>query len=359
MMKDERLCKQDPIRIAAGRVFMLVAAESFRTYLQRRRRQLTRRLQRQQGWGLVLALLVVYLICCEGLSARSGAESSGWLLVLPLVGGGLYSFGAGVIWLLRQRWSAPRTGQGSRRSTDLLAQLISLPHLALAALLWLGLAVWGEHLLPLFIQQKPQLLVGLVLSWLLAQGGMFLQPGGMVEAGQLWKEYLQELRRSVLEPCYQRLESCRQALRFYQAIWQDLQLEEMEAQHLLQLFSESLRISWPLQVYAQQVHHCGQQLSALLAQMQERVERLEQLLLDVELELEAHSPLQTQPQPINLLAEDWAGWQELDVQELVCLNQELLGTDRSLQGLTQALQGWAAQALPLEVQPGRWLGSLG
>ncbi|MFQ3612569.1 MAG: hypothetical protein SNJ68_02490 [Cyanobacteriota bacterium] len=258
---------------------MLIAAESFQTYLHRRRRQLTRRLKRQQGWGLVLALLALYLIRCEGLSPRQWAGQTWWLVLIPLLGGGLYSLGAGLIWILRHQWLAPASGQGSRRSTHLLAQMISLPHLALAALIWLGLAVWGEHLMPLLVRQKPQLLAGLLISWLLAQGWIFIRPGWMVEAGQLWTDYLQELRGSVLQPCYQRLETCRHSLRLYHAIWQDLQLEEMEARHLLQLFSESLLPpTWPLQIYAQQVHQCCQQLSGLLAQMQERVERLEKVL---------------------------------------------------------------------------------
>jgi hypothetical protein len=253
--------------------------------------------------------------------------------------------GAGVIWMLRQRWSA-----------QLLAEMISLPHLTLAALIWLGLAVWGEHLSPFLLRQKNQLLAGLLISWLLAQGWSFFQTGWVVEAGQLWADYLQELRGSVLQPCYQRLETCRLSLHLYHAIWQDLQLEELEAQHLIQLLSESLLpLTLPLKVYAQRVHHCCQQLAALLAQMQERVERLEQVLLNVELELASHQLLQAQPQPINLLAEDWASCQELDLQELVCLNQELLGTDRSLQGLTQELKGWADRAIPAGLK----LGSLG
>ncbi|MGQ9837837.1 MAG: hypothetical protein ACUVRV_07685 [Cyanobacteriota bacterium] len=337
---------------------MPIAPESFQAYLHRRRRQLTRRLKRQQGWGLVLALLALYLIRYEGFSPRQWTGQTWWLILIPLLGGGLYSLGTGLIWMLRQQWFTPVLGQSSRRS--LLAQMVSLPHLALAALIWLGLAAWGEHLMPLLVRQKPQLLLGLLISWLLAQGWIFIRPGWMVEAGQLWADYLQELRGSVLQPCYQRLETCRHSLRLYHAIWQDLQLEEMEAHHLLQLFSGFLPPStWSLQVYAQQIHHCCQQLAALLAQMQERVERLEQVLLDVELELDAHQPLQTQPQPINLLAEDWAGWQELDLQELVWLNQELLGTDRSLQGVTQQLKGWVDQAIPLGVKSGQWLGSLG
>ncbi|MEN9221688.1 MAG: hypothetical protein Q6M04_04555 [Thermostichus sp. BF3_bins_97] len=334
---------------------MSIAAESFQTYIHRRRRTLTRRLKRQQGWSLVLALLALYLLSCEGIPPRQWTGQPLWLVLIPLLGGGLYSLGTGVIWMLRQR------SQGSRSSTQLLAQMISLPHLALAALIWLGLAVWGEHLLPLLARQKPQLLAGLFISWLLAQGWSFLRPGWMVEAGQLWADYLQELRGSVLQPCYQRLETCRHSLRLYHAIWQDLQLEEMEAQHLMQLLSESLPPpTLPLQVYAQQVHRCCQQLSALLARMQERVERLEQVLLHVELELASHQSLQAQPQPINLLAEDWAGWQELDLQELVWLNQELQGTDRSLQGLTQELKGWAEQTIPVRLKPGLpWQGSLG
>ncbi len=340
---------------------MSIAAESFQTYIRRRRRTLTRRLKRQQGWGLVLALLALYLLSCEGLPPRQWTGQPLWLIVIPLLGGGLYSLGTGVIWMLRQRWFAQGSASSAQSSAQLLAPIISLPHLALAALIWLGLAVWGEHLLPFLARQKPQLLAGLFISWLLAQGWSFLRPGWMVEAGQLWADYLQELRGSVLQPCYQRLETCRHSLRLYHAIWQDLQLEEMEAQHLMQLLSESLLPPvLPLQVYAQQVHHCCQQLAALLAQMQERVERLEQMLLNVELELASHQSLQAQPHPINLLAEDWAGCQELDLQELVCLNQELLGTDRSLQGLTQELKGWADKAIPVGLKTGsHWLGSLG
>jgi len=341
---------------------MSIVAESFQTYLRRRRRLLARRLQRQQGWGVVLALLALYLLSWDapgqaGLLPHLWRGQPLWLVVIPLLGGGLYSLGVGLIWMLRQR----RLPQGSAGSAQLLAQMISLPHLALAALLWLGLAIWGEHLLPFLAQQKPQLLAGLVISWLLAQGWSFLQTGWVVEAGQLWADYLQELRSSVLQPCYQRLETCRRSLHFYHAIWQDLQLEELEAQHLIQLLSESLLpLTLPLKVYAQRLHHCCQQLAALLAQMQERVERLEQVLLDIELELAAQQPLQAQPQPINLLAEDWANCQELDLQELVCLNQELLGADRSLQGLTQELKGWADRAIPAGLQLGsRWLGSLG
>ena len=341
---------------------MSIAAESFQTYLRRRRRRLAHRLQRQQGWGVILALLALYLLSCDGLGEggsppRLWTGQPLWLVVIPLLGGGLYSLGAGLLWMLGQR----RLPQGSAGSAQLLAQMISLPHLALAALLWLGLAIWGEHLLPFLARQKPQLLAGLFVSWLLAQGWSFFQTGWVVEAGQLWADYLQELRGSVLQPCYQRLEACRRSLHLYHAIWQDLQLEELEAQHLIQLLSESLLpLTLPLKIYAQRVHHCCQQLAALLAQMQERVERLEQVLLNVELELASYQLLQTQPQPINLLAEDWANCQELDLQELVCLNQELLGTDRSLQGLTQELKGWADRAIPAGLKLGSpWLGSLG
>lgn len=329
---------------------MSIVAESFQTYLRRRRRLLARRLKRQQGWVVVLALLALYLLSWDALGEDGSLSHLWrgqplWLVLIPLLGGGLYSLGAGVIWMLRQRWSA-----------QLLAEMISLPHLTLAALIWLGLAVWGEHLSPFLLRQKNQLLAGLLISWLLAQGWSFLQTGWVVEAGQLWADYLQELRGSVLQPCYQRLEACRRSLHLYHAIWQDLQLEELEAQHLIQLLSESLLpLTLPLKLYAQRVHHCCQQLAALLAQMQERVERLEQVLLNVELELASHQLLQAQPQPINLLAEDWASCQELDLQELVCLNQELLGTDRSLQGLTQELKGWADRAIPAGLK----LGSLG
>jgi len=334
---------------------MSIVAESFQTYLRRRRRLLARRLKRQQGWGVVLALLALYLLSWDapgqaGPLPHLWRGQPLWLVVIPLLGGGLYSLGAAVIWMLRQRWSA-----------RLLVEMISLPHLALAALLWLGLAIWGEHLLPFLAQQKPQLLAGLVISWLLAQGWSFLQTGWVVEAGQLWADYLQELRGSVLQPCYRRLETCRHSLRLYQAIWQDLQLEELEAQHLIQVLSESLLpLTLPLKVYAQRVHHCCQQLAALLAQMQERVERLEQVLLDVELELASRQSFQAQPQPINLLVEEGVHCQELDLQELVCLSQELLGADRSLQGLTQELKGWADRAIPAGLKLGSpWLGSLG
>jgi hypothetical protein len=312
-----------------------LVAESFQTYLRRRRRLLARRFKHQQGWVAVLALLALYLLGWEALG-KSKLLPLPWLVVIPLLGGGLYSLGAAMIWRLRQRCSA-----------QLLAEMISLPHLALAALIWLGLAIWGEQLSPFLLRQKNQLLAGLVLSWLVAQGWSFLRPGSMVEVGQLWADYLQELRASVLQPCYCRLEACRQALRSYQAIWQDLQLEELEAQHLVQLLSESLLpLALPLKVYARQVHHCCQQLAALLAQMQERVERLEQVLLEVELELASRQPFQAQAQPINLLLEEGIPCQELDLQELVCLNQELLGADRSLQGLTQELKGWAEKAIP-------------
>ncbi len=341
---------------------MSIVAESFQTYLRRRRRLLARRLKRQQGWGVVLALLTLYLLSWdapgqEGPLPRLWREHPLWLVVIPLLGGGLYSLGTGLIWMLRQR----RLPQGSAGSAQLLAEMISLPHLALAALLWLGLAIWGDHLLPFLARQKPQLLAGLFVSWLLAQGWSFFHPHWIVEVGQLWREYLQELRASVLQPCYRRLETCRHLLHLYQAIWQDLQLEELEAQHLIQVLSESLLpLTLPLKVYAQRVHHCCQQLAALLAQMQERVERLEQVLLDLELELATYQPLQAQPQPINLLAEDWANCQELDLQELVCLNQELLGADRSLQGLTQELKGWADRAIPAALKlQSQWLGSLG
>ncbi|MEN9238487.1 MAG: hypothetical protein Q6K80_09770, partial [Thermostichus sp. DG_1_6_bins_120] len=318
------------------------------------------------------ALLALCLLGFEGLSLQPSAR---WWLVL-IVGGGLYSLVAGVIWW-RQQFSATLEDLGQRSlgqtgwysaETPMLAHLINWPYPILTALIGLGLALWGESLMPLLVWPKPQLLVALFISWLLAQGRSLFRPSWMVEVGQLWKDYLQELRGAVLQPCYQRLETCRQSLLSYQAIWQDLQLEEMEAQHLLQLFSESLLpLTWTLQVYAQQVHHCCQQLADLLAQMQERVERLEQVLLDVELELEAHQPLEIQPQLINLLVEDSLDWQELDLQELVCLSQELLGTDRSLQGLTQELKSWVDQALPVGVKKNsvpltptwRWLGSLG
>ncbi len=334
---------------------MSVVAESFQTYLRRRRRLLARRLKRQQGWGVVLALLALYLLSWDalgegGLLLHLGRGQPLWLVVIPLLGGGLYSLGAGMVWMLRQRCSA-----------QLLPEMISLPHLALAALLWLGLAIWGEQLSPFLLRQKNQLLAGLVMSWLLAQGWSLLRSHWIVEVGQLWRDYLQELRASVLQPCYRRLESCRHSLRLYQAIWQDLQLEELEARHLIQVLSESLLpLTLPLKVYAQRVHHYCQQLAALLAQMQEQVERLEQVLLDVELELASRQSFQAQPQPINLLVEEGIHCQELDLQELVCLNQELLGADRSLQGLAKELKGWADKAIPAGLKLGLpWLGSLG
>ncbi|MFS8885744.1 hypothetical protein [Synechococcus sp. H70.2] len=318
-----------------------MVAESFQTYLRRRRRLLARRFKHQQGWVVVLALLALYLLSWDVLG-KNKLLPLPWLVAIPLLGGGLYSLGAAMIWRLRQRWS-----------TQLLAEMISLPHLALAALIWLGLAIWGEQLSPFLLGQRNQLLAGLVISWLVAQGWSFLRPTSMGEVGQLWADYLQELRASLLQPCYRRLEACRQALQLYQAIWQDLQLEELEAQHLIQLLSESLLpLTLPLKVYAQRVHHCCQQLAALLARMQEQVERLEQVLLEVELVLASRQPFPAQSQPINLWLEEGLPYQELDLQELVCLNQELVGADRSLQGLTQELKGWAEKAIPAALKLG-------
>lgn len=153
---------------------MSIVAESFQTYLRRRRRLLARRLKRQQGWVVVLALLALYLLSWDALGEDGSLSHLWrgqplWLVLIPLLGGGLYSLGAGLLWMLGQR----RLPQGSAGSAQLLAQMISLPHLALAALIWLGLAVWGEHLSPFLLRQKNQLLAGLLISWLLAQGWSF------------------------------------------------------------------------------------------------------------------------------------------------------------------------------------------
>lgn len=70
---------------------MSVVAESFQTYLRRRRRLLARRLKRQQGWGVVLALLALYLVSWDALSEGGSLLHLGrgqplWLVVIPLLG---------------------------------------------------------------------------------------------------------------------------------------------------------------------------------------------------------------------------------------------------------------------------------
>lgn len=72
---------------------MSIVAESFQTYLRRRRRLLARRLKRQQGWGVVLALLALYLLSWDapgqaGLLPHLWRGQPLWLVVIPLLGEG-------------------------------------------------------------------------------------------------------------------------------------------------------------------------------------------------------------------------------------------------------------------------------
>lgn len=79
---------------------MSIVAESFQTYLRRRRRLLARRLKRQQGWVVVLALLALYLLSWDALGEDGSLSHLWrgqplWLVVIPLLGEGCTAWAPG------------------------------------------------------------------------------------------------------------------------------------------------------------------------------------------------------------------------------------------------------------------------
>lgn len=79
---------------------MSIVAESFQTYLRRRRRLLARRLKRQQGWVVVLALLALYLLSWDALGEDGSLSHLWrgqplWLVLIPLLGEGCTAWAPG------------------------------------------------------------------------------------------------------------------------------------------------------------------------------------------------------------------------------------------------------------------------
>ncbi|MDX2272776.1 MAG: hypothetical protein NW237_12655 [Cyanobacteriota bacterium] len=343
-----------------------VAAETFHEYVERRRQAMVRQSRHQNGWGLLLGALALDLGLCYGLGMYPDWAEFGlaWLLTtlpLTLVAIALYVLGTYVLTGIRQR--ARRPGQWWQQQSRLarsqpliwcrfLSQSISLPHLVMAGFVWLGLAFWGEMLAPLLVRQWPQVVAGILVSLAVASGHYWSsgQVAWIVEAQQLWSDYLEELRHSLLMPHYQCLEVSRHRLKHYGQVYDDLKLEEVEAYYWefhLEAQMQKLNQDQALRSYAQQIHYSSQRLSQLLYQLQEGIDLLESVLLDIETELDTEGSLSGLWGELNLLEGNLDRLREVDLHPVVRLSLDLQQVEQVVQGLTQEMHLLLRQTQPL------------
>jgi hypothetical protein len=212
---------------------------------------------------------------------------------------------------------------------------------------WLSLILWGELLTPLLAQRVPQVMAVAIISLIMATGHWWLagQPFWF-EAQQLWADYLQELRQSVLIPHYHQLEVTRQSFSQYQEVYDELRLEEVEAYYLANRLNAQMQRFNQVHLllsYAQQVSRSCQRLSQLLYQLREGIDVLEMVLLDIEAELAAHrSPdgvvtvLEEPPEPLK----------RINLRPVLTLSRDLSAMEHSLQAVTQEMASLLAQPIP-------------
>ena len=305
---------------------MSLVAESFGGYVERRRAEFSLT-QRRQRWVFLTCLLAVYLwpFYLLGVAVFPAPLTS---LGIALSGLGLYVGGSYLV----SECHRSSLGENVWQFTK---QTVSLPHLAIVTSIWLGLALWGEVLVPLFSRQVPQLLAGIVLSSVLA-GRHFWHAFRLwpLEGGQLWNDYLADLRR-VLGAYYQQLEDSRQSLHQYSGLNNDLQLETLEAKQLLCEFTGPLgldAIAETMTTYVRRLEDSQQSLSQLLDRLETGSLVLESALLQVESYLDIQSETATYLDSIEFLG-------DLYLEPVVQLGEELEAVADRIAGVAEELEG--------------------
>ena len=336
----------------------VAVAESFQEYVARRQSEMAQRSRHHHGWGLVLGAIAVYIGLCSLLAMRPKEILFGhaWVVTtvpLTLIGVGLYLFGAYLLSLSRQMQDLQWQGVLRLSLTGVLRQSVSLPHLAIAASLWLGLGIWGEMVSPFLIRQGPQLSAGVVISLALAgsQWWLVARTFWWVEIQQLWFDYLQDLRQSWLLPHYQHLEDSRECFLQFQRVHDDLGLEEIEAYYLIDLLETQLpwipfHPAQGLLTYAQQIAQARHQLSQLLYQLQQSLEVWEEALSEVELLLDQSTGPDGGEGLVNLLDQDLDSLDGEEIQTVLRLGESLLTAERSVQGVTHEMRRLISQHDP-------------
>ncbi|MGK7911243.1 MAG: hypothetical protein AB4050_07135 [Synechococcus sp.] len=314
---------------------MSLVSESFGGYVERRRAELSRT-QRRRRWVFLTCLLAIYLwpfyllgvavfpapltslgIALSGLSLYVGGSylvSDSSSTAQPLAS--LASIRAGAVWRFTK-------------------QMVSVPHLVIVVSIWLGLALWGEVLVPVFSRQVPQLMAGIVLSSVLA-GGHFWRTLQLwpLEGSQLWHDYLADLR-GVLGSYYQQLEDSRQSLHRYTGLNDDLQLEAMEAKQLLREFTGPLgldSIADTMTTYVRRLEDSQHSLSQLLHQLETGSLVLESALMQVESYLDIQSETAIHLESIECLG-------DLYLEPVIQLGGELAEVAENIAGVAEELEG--------------------
>ncbi|MEM6446922.1 MAG: hypothetical protein AAFY57_02785 [Cyanobacteria bacterium J06642_2] len=262
---------------------MSLLAESFELYVERRRQQATVELQQQRRWTFLVCLLAVYLwpFYLLGLLALPAPVSA---LSVTLAGVALYMLGTYLLTVSRDRWRD--LGQW----WPFIYQSISGPHVAIAAVIWLSVALWGEAVAPLLSRQIPQVMAGVGLSLCVTGGHYWLtfRTWWTAEMSQLWGDYLHEVQLALV-PYYGQLDRARQRFSQFDTLCDDLMLEEVEALHLARDFSD--RVQWVTDSgewvdYVDRVNHSRQHLAQLLHQLEDSIATLESVLSELETHLD-------------------------------------------------------------------------
>ncbi|MEM9567447.1 MAG: hypothetical protein AAF974_03995 [Cyanobacteria bacterium P01_E01_bin.34] len=313
--------------------FMSLVAESFGGYVERRRTELYLT-QRRQRWMFLTCLLAIYLwpFYLLGVAVFPAPLTS---LGIALSGLSLYVGGS---YLVSNSSSKPQTSLNSTRAEAIwqfTTQTVLVPHLAIVVSIWLGLALWGEVLVPVFNRQVPQLIAGIILSSVLA-GGHFWRTLQLwpLEGTQLWQDYLADLR-GVLRAYYQQLEDARRSLNRYTGLNDDLQLEALEARQLLREFTGPLgldSVAETLTTYVRSLEDSQHNLAQLLPRLEASSLVLESSLMQLESYLDIQSETALHLDSIEFLG-------DLYLEPFFQLGGELEAAVDRIAGVAEELEG--------------------
>ncbi|MEL7086370.1 MAG: hypothetical protein AAF268_07935 [Cyanobacteria bacterium P01_A01_bin.3] len=312
---------------------MSLVAESFGGYVERRRTELFRT-QRRQRWVFLTCLLAIYLWPYYLLGvAVFPAPLTG--LGIALSGLSLYVVGSYFVSGGSSQALPTLTSTRAEAVWRFTTQIVSVPHLAIVVSIWLGLALWGEVLVPVFSRQVPQLLAGIVLSSVLA-GGHFWRTLQLwpLEGTQLWHDYLADVRE-VLGAYYQQLEDSRRSLHRYTDLNDDLQLEALEARQLLREFTGPLgldSVTETMTTYVRSLEHSQNSLAQLLHRLETGSLVLESSLMQVESYLDIQSETAFHLDCIEFLG-------DLYLDPVVQLGGELEAVADRIAGVAEELEG--------------------
>lgn len=307
-------------------------AEPFERYVERRRHEATVEFQQRQRWVFLACLLAVYLwpFYLLGLLALPAPVSA---LAVTLLGIALYIVGTYLLTVSRECWRDPD------QWWPFVRDAVSLPHIAIAAVTWLSVALWGETVAPLLSRQVPQVILGVGLS-LCVTGGHYwftFRTWWSAEMSQLWGDYLHEVRLA-LHPYYSELERARQCFSHFDTLCDDMMLEEVEAQHLTRESGDCMR--WVVESsewieYVARVSHSRQHLAQLLHQLEDGIAVLESALF----ELEAHLDWQRSAASIG---DEIAPLSRTFGQPVFELSRDLVLVERTIAGVTERMDSFAA-----------------